>query len=140
MSCARSAPVPLPTAQRVLSENPRPDLRRLRRAPGRGGLCLCLQFEALVRVCLFDCLFLCVSLSFFGWLVGWLAVCGHMVFLLCLAPWGTFWCVFFAIWVGFLCVFYICGDLELQCCTGGSISSLLDYMLLICWTFGTLGA
>ena len=55
------------------------DLRRLRRAPGRGSLSLCLQFEALVRVCvcLFDCLLLC--------LVGWLAVCGHMVFLLCLA-------------------------------------------------------
>ena len=64
---ARSAPVALPTAYRVFSENPRPDLRRLRRAPGRGSLSLCLQFEALdVCVCLFDCLFLCVPLSLFG--------------------------------------------------------------------------
>ena len=65
------------------------DLRRLRRAPGRGSLCLCLQFEAsglvvrvFVCVCVFVCSFVCVfvwlcvdaCLSLFPWLVGWLFV------------------------------------------------------------------
>ena len=53
-------------------------------------------------VCLFDCLFLCVPLCFFGWLV----VCGYMVFLRCLVTWGTFWYVFFASWVSFLYVLW----------------------------------
>ena len=45
------------------------DLRRLRRAPGRGILCLCLQFEGvLVCVCVDSCL------SLFLWLAGWLFV------------------------------------------------------------------
>ena len=93
-------------------------------------------------VCLFDCLFLCVPLCFFGWL----GVCGYMVFLLCLAPWGNFWCVFFAIWVGIFCVFCICGTLGLQCGTLGlhcstlrSVLGLLGYMLQIFYIFFSLG-
>ena len=64
------------------------DLRRLRRAPGRGSLCLCMQCEAsglVVRVfecvfvrsfvCLFVCLVVCVFVSLFVSVVGWLFVC-----------------------------------------------------------------
>ena len=58
------------------------DLRRLRRAPCRGSLCLCLKFEDIgfvvrVFVCLFGlfgCLLIRVSLCFLGSLVGWLVV------------------------------------------------------------------
>ena len=52
------------------------DLRRLRRAPGRGSLCWCLQFEALVRVCVFVLLLVSLCPSFFLWLVGCLWVYG----------------------------------------------------------------
>ena len=71
------------------------DLRRLRRAPAAGSLCLRLQFEAgsivveflcmcvcmcvcvFVRlfVCLFGCLLICVYLCFLGWLVVCVYVC-----------------------------------------------------------------
>ena len=64
------------------------DLRRLRRAPGRGSLCLCSQFEARLLwssglvvavfvcvnvyggVCSFVCLFADSCLPLFPWLVG----------------------------------------------------------------------
>ena len=73
------------------------DLRRLRRAPGRGSLCLCLQCEAsglFVRVfvcvfvcsfvCLCVCLVVCFFVSLFVSLVGWLAVCVYVnLFVFC---------------------------------------------------------
>ena len=74
------------------------DLRRLRRAPGRGSLCLCLQFEALVRVCV--CSIVCFFVSLFLSLVGWLFVVIWVFFFVWLlgAPSGV---CFFAIWVIF---------------------------------------
>ena len=55
-------------------------------------------------VCLFVCLFLCFPLCFFGWLV----VCGYMVFLLCLATWGTFLvCFFCKLGEFFMCVLHL---------------------------------
>ena len=79
------------------------DLRRLRRAPGRGSLCLCLQFEALVRVCV--CSIVCFFVSLFvvlvGWLVGWLFV-GIWFFFFFVWHLGALSGVFFfAIWVSF---------------------------------------
>ena len=107
------------------------------------GVCVCVCSSKLLCVCVFVRLFvsLCPSLLFWlvGWLVGWLVVCGYMVFLLCLAPWGTFWCVFFASWVSFLCVFCILGTLGFQCGTRGKISSPLESMLLIFLLSGPLG-
>ena len=99
----------------ALSKRARPDLRRLRRAPGRGSLCLCLQFEAsglvvrvvvlllgclcvYVCVCVCVCSFVCVfvwlfvdsCVSLFPWLVGCLCQCVLVFFL---APCGTILCL-----------------------------------------------
>ena len=70
------------------------DLRRLRRAPGRGSLCLCLQFEALVRVCVRS--IVCSFVSLFVSLVGWLFVGIWFFFVVCLlgAPSGMFFLQF----------------------------------------------
>ncbi len=90
---------------------------------------------ACVCVCSIACFFVSLFLS----LVGWLFVVIWFFFFVWLlgAPSGV---LFRYLGEFFVCVFCICGDLELQCGTGGSISSLLDYMLLICYTFGILGA
>ena len=74
-------------ARPATSDRGAADLRRLRRAPGRGSLCLCLQFAAsglFVRVfvcvfvcsfvCLCVCLVVCLYVSLFVSLVGWLFV------------------------------------------------------------------
>ena len=61
-----------PNTPTMGAERTAADLRRLRRAPGRGSLCLCLEFEALVRVCV--CSIVCFFVSLFVSLVGWLFV------------------------------------------------------------------
>jgi hypothetical protein len=63
-----------PNTPTMGAERTAADLRRLRRAPGRGSLCLCLQFEALVRVCV--CSIVCFFVSLFVSLVGCLWVYG----------------------------------------------------------------
>jgi len=61
-----------PNTPTMGAERTAADLRRLRRAPGRGSLSLCLQFEALVCVCV--CSIACFFVSLFLSLVGWLFV------------------------------------------------------------------
>ena len=84
-----------PNTPAMGAERTAADLRRLRRAPGRGSLCLCLQCEASgvfvrVFVCVFVRLFVCVfvwlfvSLCLFVSLVAWLAVCVYVcLFVFC---------------------------------------------------------
>ncbi len=72
------------------------------------GVCVCVCSSKLLCVCVFVRLFVSLCPSLFLWLVGWLVVCGYMVFLLCLAPWGTFWYVFFCnLGEFFMCVLHL---------------------------------
>ena len=91
------------------------DLRRLRRAPGRGSLCLCLLFEARLLwssgvvavfvcvngyggVCTFACLFADSCLPLFLWLVVGVYVC------LCVFKhFAAHFHVLFALWEAFFC-------------------------------------
>ena len=115
-----------PNTPAMGAERTAADLRRLRRAPGRGSLCLCLQFETLVRVCV--CSFVCFFVFLFVSLVGWLFVAIWFFFFVW--PLGApFWYVFFASWVIFYVCFAFVENLGLHCSTQGSVLGPLGYML-----------
>ena len=65
-----------PNTPAMGAERTAADLRRLRRAPGRGSLSLCLLFEALVCVCVFVRSLVSLCPSLFLWLVACLEVYG----------------------------------------------------------------